>query len=346
MRRFPISALLTALLPLLGAGAALCCGGGERVKLPAVVTGGIVRGDHFFGLTTDGRVIAADLGRLKARELTELGFQLGPELDACGGRVAVRAGASIRVADAACGKVLHELPWEAGSCSLQFVGPDRLLVRKDHGADLFGFQSGKPAAVPLAPAARALLGTIDPRDGLDCDAEGKRIYVLVGRSATVRGGVAVIDLDSGNVTHVAVPEPDEPRPSRTLFRVVGEQAIVVRSYRRHSYGYGIYGTGYGYGLPGRDRIVAVDLKTGRHQSAKFAEPSLGEGRLIAGEPGAVYLVRGADVLRYDVRKNVAAKVRCSAPAGTLVGCWNADAVHLVGGRSLLLDMPPSAVQAP
>jgi len=184
--------LLPAALAFLfgGAETALTCCGPDFVKLPTPVPSGIIRGNQFFAVTADGKLLAADVTDHKVKQFPDLA-KLGPMLDARGDTVCVTAGQKLLLVCVSTGKVCRELQIDGVIRSFGFAGDNHLFVHRGKALDLIDLKTGRATAViesgkygsygrygqygqygQVAAVERLAPGAI-------ADPSGKQIYALV-----------------------------------------------------------------------------------------------------------------------------------------------------------------------
>jgi hypothetical protein len=316
--------LLPAALGFLLSGAepaVTCCGGPESIKLPTPVPTGIVRGNHFFAVTAEGKLLAVDLAKHDVKVIPDLA-KLSPVLDARGDSICVHTGQKLLLVSVSTGKVTRELEIDGNIHSFGFAGDNHLFVHKGNALDLIELKTAKTTTVialgkPGQVAAIERLAT-----GMVSDPAGKQLYAIVRGDKT---GVAVIDVATAKVT--AVHPIADSAFRRSYLQIVDNKVFIVNSI--DSYGVWI-----------ADQFGCLDLKTGKYQPLKLPAGMMGRGTIIPGPGGTMLmttktLMDGPDgpaaMFRYDADGKLVGQVR-TAGQGALVGFWADDAVTLTKDR--------------
>ncbi len=347
MRIVLASACLIVPAAVIVALAHACGGYGE----PATLRPGVVAGDQFVCVTTDGHLAVRDLKQDKHRDLTGLKPKFLSAIDLCDNRACVASEEHVYVVDLATGKILHTLPHAKGPVNVGFADKQHVFAASPEAVEIFDLAAGKlqhrvelrkprPAekdgdkkeAQPAAKAtvkrnrygvfARAWL-----TEGIiPCCRHENWLFVALptddkreGIELTTLRTVAVIDLRRGRLNE----EVEFPRGITGLATAGGR--LLVRS---GILSYGIPLEHY-TSLPISQGKIDVKSKEVRRYNA--LHPYGGGVGVTAVVDGSDQIVAdGRSIARLDAQGKCLAKAEALAPGRELVGVWN--------GRALVAEM--------
>jgi hypothetical protein len=320
MRVYPTLALLLAagmLAATAGPGGADNQAAPTPIKLPGQVASGVVRGEHFCAVTSNGSLIDVDLQRRQVRDLGNPGANLLPCLDVAAGKALVASSDHIYLVDLRTGKPDRSLDFSATVSGLGFLGEDRVFVQTGCSVEVVDLAAGK---VLHTIATGEKPKTTDREQVRHCRV-GRRLYA----SNASDGSLAVIDLHEGKLIDRIPADANRSWEAIGNIQVVGDKAFVERMFL----GYGIW----------QKNVALLDLTTKKYTRLRLPgnEWVNRAGGVVAGPDGTV-LLTGHDnqVWQSDVAGEMAGPVTLAKP-GTLVGAWNGQA--LVAKAELLQLVP-------
>jgi hypothetical protein len=322
--------ILKLSLPLAMLGALVAVGGADdaaatpknAVALPAPVTAGVVRDDHFFAVA-DGRILDVDLKQKKAKTCDGPDAKLLPFIDVADGKACVASQGKLFVVDLASGKTLHSAEFSGAVRGLGFLDADRVFAIDGFTVKVVDVTAGKtvqtieiakenPEGRKRSQGAAGIMGF---------QRVGTRLYVI-DNSGYYSSRVSVVDLDNGKVL-------DQMNYS---FWCSGLQVVGDRVYLR--------GVNLSYGI-NAPTFEFIDLKTKKTTALKdgavrerVPDEKLDQETVCCAADGSIALAWGDSVLQYDSDAKFLGKTQVK-DCGRLLGVWN-DQALTAGKESLVL----------
>lgn len=267
----------------------------KPVKLPAEVATGVVRGDHYFAITADGRLIDLDLKGHKVKDLGNFERKFLPMLDVAGERAIVASpvkGAKdetrtqISLIDLKTGKIEKSLEQATKTKELGFLTANRFFI--DNGKQEVEIRDvGKDE-----PIQKINLN----QQATEKKPEGGRLYIRNSGN-----GLLVVDLEKGKVIR-RIPLGDGKIPFARAVCQIGDEIIV---------------TGYKNYLKDEYRMFRVDIATGKVTQIKPPEQSY----VILEGPDRTLLVCGEKAIyQCDASGKMISKTPLEKPARLLGVC--------------------------
>jgi hypothetical protein len=315
MRVYSTFALLCAaalLVATAGPGGAGDPPAPSPLRLSGQIVCGVVRGDHFCAVASNGGLIDVDLHQRQVKELGSPGAKLVPCLDVAAGKALVASDDHIYLLEMPGGKTLRSLEFHGGVCGLGFLGDERIFVVTGCSVEVLEPGSGK---VLHSIATGDKQKPIDRERVKHCRV-GRRLYVGGGD-----GSLLVIDLAEGKLSERIAPGTDRPWDGIGNIQVVGDKAFVEQMFL----GYGIW----------QKSVALLDLTTKKYVRLRLrgSEWVSRAARVVAG-PGGTALLVGHDnqIWQSDAAGQLGGSVPAPA-AGTLLGVWHGQAI-LAKGETL------------
>jgi hypothetical protein len=296
-------------LPLLAALAALASsaqpGAGDSpkpsetaaVSLPGPVVRGVVRGDHFFAVTTNGRFIDVDLKERQVKDLGTFDLKLEPFVDVRDKQACVATKDDVYIVDLGTRKAKATTLRPTGVRGLGFLSDKQIFVQTDKAVIIkYDTCWGTTRTLVKFESKDDRTGATTPAHHL---ADG-RLFVTSG----VDGKLAVIDVRGDKPVQFL----DTPHWRLGGVHVVGDKAYIVGL----RLGYGVYTTSFG----------SIDIKTSKFTEFKgFPMYRQGVSTVMSGPDGSLLLSGSPTAYQFDNGGKTLGSVSVG-DGGQVVGTWN------------------------
>jgi hypothetical protein len=292
------------------------------IKLPAAVGRGVAVGDHFYAVSTTGRLFDVDMRTWRVRELGPTDGKLLPFVDVAGGKACVAAPGRVQVIDLGSGKVLRTQSFRGEVRGLGFAAGGRCFVCTGATVLLLDGEWGVTRTVDLGRKGEAR-GLRASRAVGSCQRVGDRLYVAGGR-----GGVAVVDLKKGKLLEQLLSGDES-----FGVQVCGNRAFVL-------------GQTSDTGISS-NRFRCVDLTTGKSTALPLPPTVSGDVEpcsLFSTPDGTLLLAGQGRAFRYDGTGKLLGPL-AGMGAGSVVGVWNRHALVCRGATLRLVWLPRAAAKA-
>ncbi len=325
--------LLAGFLSLLTAADASACGGyGDPpapLKLPGAIARSLIRGNHLYAVTSDGKLFTVDLNQNTVRTIGTFEITRAPVLDVVGDKACLVGRTHVRVIDLKDGAIVVSKDMGQNIQDAGFLGDMRVYVVADSKLNVIDLAEDKILhVIDLGKTSRDVT-----RVAVATDESGrKRLLIPMAAEQAEKATLAVIDAETGKVID-QVPLPGMPL-GRGIYsvgdlQVVGDKVHMV-CWR---FSYGVWTQSLG----------CVDLKEKKFTLLKLpAGDLLGRNVTIASD-GKLFLTGHEGTHQYDGQGKLLGEI--FRKEGRLVGVWRGQALLVTENelhRSALPKVPAPA----
>lgn len=333
----------------------------------ATLQPGVVAGDQFVCVMSDGHLAVRDLKTGKHRDLTGAG--LLSAIDVRDNRVCVASDEHVYVVDLATGKALHTLPHAKGPVKVGFADKEHVFAASQEAVEIFDLAAGKlKQRVELRKPRPADQGTV--KNSAKTAGPGAKTTDPASAKRSARGVVARPWLSEGivlccrheNLLFVALPADDKPRGIELT--TLGSVAVIDldrgRLNEEVQVARGITGLAtaggrllvrsgiFSYGIP-FEQLTSLPISQGKldvkskdvRRDYGSIEWGLGTGVTGSFTDGNDQVVaNGRTIFRLDAQGKCVAKRESLAPGRELVGVWNGQALVAEEGKLEAVSLTP------
>jgi hypothetical protein len=264
------------------------------ITLPGTVANGILSGDHFIAVTSNGRLIDVDLKAQSVKNLGTLDLKLAPMVDVADGRAAIAADGRAGLVDLKNGK-LEGLTLKGDPiCGVMVGGEEKVIVQTDAAVTKINIAWGTVTKLAEFEAK----GVLENESPSVRQRVGDRLYVTSTRDSSL----SIIDLKEGK----RIDEIKLKGWRIGGLQVVGDKAFVL-------------GLRLGYGV-WTDSFGIVDLKTKKYTALELPRHAMRPCTIVAGPEKTLLLTNEQGAYQYDADGKFLGTL-ANVP-GRIVGSWN------------------------